>query len=95
MGLRLFNVKVGAAEVVPRLAQAEADVQGLVEAHMEKMLGVTFLASEYVIDCIASGRIDSLGLDENGAPVIAHRRRRDQSGPVLHSLADEPQGRLP
>ncbi len=34
------------------------------------MLGVTFLASEYVIDCVQSGRIDSLGLDEDGAPVI-------------------------
>ncbi len=34
------------------------------------MLGVTFFASEYGIDCVESGRIDSLGLDENGAPVI-------------------------
>jgi RecB family endonuclease NucS len=34
------------------------------------MLGVRFLASEYVIDCADGGRIDSLGLDENGAPVV-------------------------
>ncbi len=45
-------------------------MQDLVEAHMEAMLGVRFLASEYVIDCVDGGRIDSLGLDENGAPVI-------------------------
>ncbi|GAA5004977.1 hypothetical protein GCM10023257_58070 [Streptomyces hyderabadensis] len=34
-------------EVMPRLAEIEADVQGLVEAHMETLLGVRFLASEY------------------------------------------------
>lgn len=38
VGLRLFNVTSGVTEVVPRLAQVEADVQGLVEAHMEAML---------------------------------------------------------
>jgi RecB family endonuclease NucS len=57
-------------EVAPRLAEVEAHVQDLIEAHMEMMLGVRFLASEYVIDCTDGGRIDSLGLDENGAPVI-------------------------
>lgn len=70
-GLKLFHTtNSGVTEVTPRLAAVEADVQDLVEAHMEAMLGVTFLASEYVIDCVDGGRIDSLGLDENGAPVI-------------------------
>jgi RecB family endonuclease NucS len=69
--LKLFHTtKSGVTEVTPRLAEVEADVQGLVEANMETMLGVRFLASEYVIDCVDGGRIDSLGLDENGAPVI-------------------------
>ncbi|MFJ7260340.1 hypothetical protein ACIQV2_09245 [Streptomyces globosus] len=44
MGLRLFNLKGGVTEVVSRLAEVEGDVQDLVEAHMEAMLGVTFLA---------------------------------------------------
>lgn len=72
-GLKLFRTSTingGVTEVMPRLAEVEADVQDLVEAHMETMLGVTFLASEYVIGCADGGRIDSLGLDENGAPVI-------------------------
>lgn len=70
MGLKLFNTKGGLIEVMPHLAEVEADVQALIEAHMDTMLGVRFLASEYVIDCVDGGRIDSLGLDENGAPVI-------------------------
>ncbi|MEU8781747.1 DUF5655 domain-containing protein [Streptomyces sp. NPDC048637] len=84
-GLKLFHTTTsGVTEVVPRLAEVEADVQDLIEAHMETMLGVKFLASEYVIDCgDAPGRIDSLGVDENNAPtVIEYKRDRDAG--VIH-----------
>lgn len=73
VGLKLFRTdttKRGVTEVTPRLAEIEADVQSLVEAHMEMLLGVRFLASEYSTGPVHAGRIDSLGLDENGAPVI-------------------------
>lgn len=67
-GLKLFHtMNSGVTEVTPRLAAVEADVQDLVKVHVEAMLSVTFLASEYVIDCVDGGRIDSLGPDENGA----------------------------
>lgn len=35
VGLELFNTKSGVTEVVPRLAEVEADVQNLVEMHTE------------------------------------------------------------
>ncbi|MGC5041303.1 DUF5655 domain-containing protein [Streptomyces sp. DT190] len=73
-------------EVAPRLAEAEADVQGLVEAHMQTMLGARFLASEYAIDCVDGGRIDSLGLDENGAPVIVEYKRGTHAGVISQGL---------
>jgi predicted transport protein len=85
-GLKLFNTKGGVTEVMPRLAAVEADVQDLVEANMEEMLGVTFLASEYVIDCVDGGRIDSLGLDENGAPVIVEYKRGTDAGVINQGL---------
>ncbi|MFB6550612.1 MULTISPECIES: hypothetical protein [unclassified Streptomyces] len=44
--LKLYNTNGGVTEVAPRLADAEADVQSIVEANMEKLLGVRFLASE-------------------------------------------------
>ncbi|MBZ3915319.1 hypothetical protein J8M50_33590 [Streptomyces acidiscabies] len=47
----------------------EAVLQRRVEASMEAMLGVRFLASEYRTGW-HGGRVDSLGLDENGAPVV-------------------------
>lgn len=65
-----FHTKCGVTEVTPHLAEVEADVQDLIEAHMETMLGVRFLASEYSTGPVHGGRIDSLGIDENGAPVV-------------------------
>ena len=89
-GLRLFRTnktKGGVTEVTPCLAEVEADVQGLVEveAHMETLLGVRFLASEYSSGPVHGGRIDSLGLDENGSPVIVEYKRGVDAG-VLSEL---------
>ncbi|WP_192918214.1 endonuclease NucS domain-containing protein [Streptomyces spectabilis] len=84
--LKLFKTAGGVKEVSAHLAAVEADVQDLVEAHMEAMLGVTFLASEYVIDCVDGGRIDSLGLDENGAPVIVEYKRGTDAGVINQGL---------
>ncbi|MGW2477933.1 DUF5655 domain-containing protein [Streptomyces sp. NPDC001665] len=85
-GLKLFRTdmtKSGMTEVMPRLAEVEADVQGRVEAHMETLLGVRFLASEYSTGPVHGGRIDSLGLDENGSPVIVEYKRGIDAG-VIH-----------
>ncbi|WP_409061217.1 DUF5655 domain-containing protein [Streptomyces sp. SYP-A7185] len=82
-GLKLFNTKGGVTEVMPRLADVEADVQSLVEAHMETLLGVRFLAGEYSTGPVHGGRIDSLGLDENGSPVIVEYKRGVDVG-VIH-----------
>ncbi|MFE4212151.1 endonuclease NucS domain-containing protein [Streptomyces sp. NPDC056844] len=85
-GLKLFRTDMtngGMTEVVPRLAEVEADVQGLVEAHMETLLGIRFLAREYSTGPVHGGRIDSLGLDENGSPVIVEYKRGTDAG-VIH-----------
>ncbi|MFF9095216.1 DUF91 domain-containing protein [Streptomyces sp. SBST2-5] len=89
VGLKLFRTdttKRGVTEVTPRLAEIEADVQSLVEAHMEMLLGVRFLASEYSTGPVHAGRIDSLGLDENGAPVIVEYKRGVDAGVINQGL---------
>ena len=43
----------------------EKSLQSLIEKHLEAFLGVTFLASEYSTGTKHSGRIDTLGIDEN------------------------------
>jgi predicted transport protein len=84
--LKLYNTNGGVTEVAPRLADAEADVQSIVEGNMEKLLGVRFLASEYSTGPVHGGRIDSLGLDENGAPVVVEYKRGVDSGVINQGL---------
>ncbi|WDM17092.1 transporter [Streptomyces lavenduligriseus] len=89
VGLKLFRTdatKSGVTEVTPRLAEAEADVQGLVEVNMETLLGIRFLASEYGTGPVHGGRIDSLGLDENGSPVIVEYKRGVNAGVINQGL---------
>ncbi len=82
--LKLFNTTNGVTEVAPWLA--EADVQALVESAMELMLGVRFLATEYSTGPVHGGRIGSLGLDENGAPVIVEYKRATDPGVLSQGL---------
>ncbi|MFE2152577.1 transporter [Streptomyces lavendulae] len=77
--LRAFRVSDGAAtELQGSSIALERQLQTLIEANMEAMLGIRFLASEYPTGR-HRGRIDSLGLDENGTPVIIeYKRTRDK-----------------
>ncbi|MFH8706561.1 DUF5655 domain-containing protein [Streptomyces rubrogriseus] len=84
--LKLYSTKGGVTEVAPRLADAEADVQSIVQGNMEKLLGIRFLASEYSTGPVHGGRIDSLGLDENGAPVVVEYKRGVDSGVINQGL---------
>ncbi|WP_406133177.1 transporter [Streptomyces zaomyceticus] len=68
-----------ATEVPGAAVGVEVELQRLIEANMEAMLGIRFLATEYRTGH-HGGRIDSLGLDENGTPVIVeYKRSRDQN----------------
>ncbi|MFB6557386.1 DUF5655 domain-containing protein [Streptomyces sp. NPDC056400] len=86
MGLKLFDTTSGVVEVTPNLAEVEAEVQSLIESGMDIMLGVRFLATEYSTGPVHGGRIDSLGLDENGAPVIVEYKRATDPGVINQGL---------
>ncbi|WTT38413.1 hypothetical protein OG535_29240 [Kitasatospora sp. NBC_00085] len=58
----------------------EVELQRRVEAGMERMLGIRFLASEYPTGPWHRGRVDSLGLDENNVPVESSSRRAATAG---------------
>lgn len=74
--LKLFRLSpTGPAELTARAAQVEKSLQVLFEANLEGLLGVRFLASEYSTGKVHGGRIDTLGLDENGCPVIIEYKR--------------------
>lgn len=70
-GLDLFHAtKSGMAEVIPRLAAVETECRAWSRRTWRRCWAVRFLVSEYGTGPVHGGRIDSLGLDENGSPVI-------------------------
>lgn len=74
--LKLFRIAEGTATELPSGSVAlERDLQVLLESNLETIFGVRFLASEYLTGKVHRGRIDSLGLDENGSPVILEYKR--------------------
>lgn len=67
--LRLFTVTGQSAEEChPGSYKIEREVQTLFEANLETLLGVRLVASEFSTG--QGGRIDTLGIDENGFPVV-------------------------
>lgn len=69
--IKLFRVDDGKAKELAGSALAiEKALQSLIERNLDAMLGIRFVASEHSTGKAHSGRIDTLGLDENGSPVI-------------------------
>ena len=74
--LKLFRITNGSAqELKGKSVALEVSLQRLIEANMEALFGVRFLATEYSTGAKHRGRIDSLGLDETGSPVIFEYKR--------------------
>ncbi|MFF5962828.1 DUF5655 domain-containing protein [Streptomyces collinus] len=65
----------------------EVELQRRVEAGLEQMLGVRFLASEYQTGPWHRGRIDTLGLDENGSPVVIEYKKGADSGVLSQAVS--------
>lgn len=79
--LKLFRFSgMEATELTGSAYPLEKKLQTAIENNMETMFGVKLLASEFSTGTKHSGRIDSIGLDENRAPVIfEYKRSRDEN----------------
>lgn len=74
--LKLFQLDGGQAREIKGEAVAlERSLQRLIESNLESLMGVRFLESEYSTGPKHGGRIDTLGIDENGVPVIIEYKR--------------------
>ena len=74
--IKLFDLRDGHVNELPGQSVAvEKSLQTLIEHHLEEFLGVQFLASEYSTGKTHGGRIDTLGIDENGFPVIIEYKK--------------------
>jgi predicted transport protein len=74
--IKLFRLQSGlATELQGDASDLEKPLQTLIEANLDTLLGIRFLATEYSTGKTHAGRIDSLGLDENNCPVILEYKR--------------------
>lgn len=64
----------------------EKSLQTLIEQHLDVFLGIRFLASEYSTGPVHGGRIDTLGLDENGCPCIIEYKRASNENVINQGL---------
>lgn len=63
----------------------EKNLQSLFEENLEEILNITFLASEYLTSF--GGRIDTLGIDKNGAPVIIEYKKNQNDNVINQGLS--------
>ncbi|WP_204113645.1 DUF5655 domain-containing protein [Shimia biformata] len=83
--IKLFQ-QTGAtlSELSSSSSALEKSLQTLFEQNLETLLGVRFLASEYVTS--NGGRMDTLGIDENGYPVIIEYKRERSENVINQGL---------
>jgi predicted transport protein len=74
--IKLFRLTSGiASELQGSASDLEKPLQTLIEANLQPLLNIRFIASEHSTGKTHGGRIDSLGLDENHCPVILEYKR--------------------
>lgn len=68
----LFKLQNNKALKIEKRNVVERDIQRLMEENLTEMLGIHFLDTEFTT---TGGRIDTLGIDQNGSPVIIEYKR--------------------
>jgi predicted transport protein len=85
--IKLFQIDGNAVcELEGHSVVLERSLQTLIEAHLDVFLGIRFLASEYSTGKTHGGRIDTLGIDENGCPCIIEYKRATNENVINQGL---------
>ncbi len=84
--IKLFKINGDVLELEGKSVALEKSLQTLLERDLETFLGVRFLASEYSTGRTHKGRIDTLGIDENGCPVIIEYKRSTHENVINQGL---------
>src|ERR1035437_5776109 len=82
----LFRIADGRfQQLKPTPAVKERDLQRLIEANLIEALDVHLLATEY--GTTTGGRIDTLGVDKNGSPMIIEYKRNQNDNVINQALS--------
>lgn len=73
-------------QIKPSSFKNERELQKLFETNLEVLLGVRFVASEFTTGDRQRGRIDSLGVDQDGTPVIVEYKKSGKENVINQGL---------
>lgn len=84
--MALFKIKGNKIQkILSKEVDLEKNIQILFEENMEELLNITFLAHEYTTSF--GGRIDSLGIDKDGAPCIVEYKKGQNDNVINQGLS--------
>lgn len=86
MPLYCLDPKSGIYQIKPSAFQSERELQRLFEENLEKLTGVRFIASEFTTGDRQRGRIDTLGLDQDGIPTIIEYKKSSKENVINQGL---------
>jgi predicted transport protein len=85
--IKLFRMNGGnVTQLEGQSVALEKSLQMLIEKHLDVFLGIQFLATEYSTGKTHGGRIDTLGIDENGCPCIIEYKRASNENVINQGL---------
>lgn len=85
--LKIFSTQGGSVKQLQSSdAPIEKSLQNLMEANLDALLGVRYLETEHSTGRVHGGRIDTLGIDENGCPVIIEYKRSTNENVINQGL---------
>ncbi len=84
--MALFKIKNGSVIKLETIRlDKEKSIQKIFEDNLQTVLNIVFLASEYSTSF--GGRIDTLSIDKNGAPVIIEYKRNQNDNVINQGLS--------
>ena len=86
MPLYQITSESNVSQVKPTSFQSEKQLQKLFEANLEQLLGVRFIGSEFFTGDRQRGRIDTLGLDQDGSPTIIEYKKSSKENVINQGL---------
>jgi predicted transport protein len=75
-----------ASQIKPASFQNERELQRLFESNLETLMGVRFIATEFTTGERHRGRIDTLGLDQDGSPTIIEYKKTSKDNVINQGL---------
>ena len=73
-------------QLKPSTFSSERELQRLFEANLLRLLGVRFIATEFFTGDRQKGRIDTLGLDQDGSPTIIEYKKSKKEDVINQGL---------